>query len=865
MNRLHFLGLRLVRTLATLVIIVFITFAIFSLWPSDPATLACGRPCTPENLERARAFMGYDLPWYTQFWHYLQGIVGGRTFGEGSGAIACASPCLGYSFRLSTPVSELVATRLPVTASIAVGAAVLWLAIGVGAGVVSALRRGSRLDRTIMTGTVLGISSPAYLVGLLGILLFGFTLDMVPVSGYVPFADSPLDWAWHLILPWCVLALISAAVYARMVRGEMLENLGEDYVRTARAVGLPERRVVGRHVMRNISLPVVTYFALDLGGLLGGAVITERVFSMQGLGALLMVGTPTGDPPRADRSTGRTPMSHPHRTLIASRRAFLAGTGMTALTALTLAACGANSRSSSGASASAKAGGNLTILTSATDVGWDPAKSQSMPMTSLGLVHRRLTTWKLAPGKPVELAADLATDTGKASDDGRTWTFTLKKGLKFSDGSAITSAHIKHGVERSFAPALSGGLGYHKSLLAGAEGYQGPYSGAHLSSIETPDESTIVFHLARAFGDWPWIVAQPAFSPVPEGDDPATYSHAPIASGPYQIDQYKQGSSITLKRNPHWSKDTDSIRLALPDTFTFSLGQDETTSAQRLIADSGEDRNAFGADRVSAAQLAQVSANESAKSRLATSPEGGPLAFLAINVQRVSDVNVRKAIAHAVDKAAVVAALGGELGAQAASTYITPGIPGRQNYDLYPHDAAKAKELLTGKTVPALVLLTDNGAASKAMAEAVGQSLKEVGLKVTIEPVEPDTFTERATKGDGSTYDLAIANWNPDYPSANANIQPLFASSEIGSGGSNYARYSNAEVDAAIAQAQANLEAKAAQAQWAALDRKIAEEVPVVPLAYRRNSFLHGSGVAGFFVESYPAYPSYQVIGVSAS
>ena len=195
MNRLHFLGLRLVRTLATLVIIVFITFAIFSLWPSDPATLACGRPCTPENLERARAFMGYDLPWYTQFWHYLQGIVGGRTFGEGSGAIACASPCLGYSFRLSTPVSELVATRLPVTASIAVGAAVLWLAIGVGAGVVSALRRGSRLDRTIMTGTVLGISSPAYLVGLLGILLFGFTLDMVPVSGYVPFADSPLDWA----------------------------------------------------------------------------------------------------------------------------------------------------------------------------------------------------------------------------------------------------------------------------------------------------------------------------------------------------------------------------------------------------------------------------------------------------------------------------------------------------------------------------------------------------------------------------------------------------------------------------------------------------------------------------------------------
>ena len=558
-------------------------------------------------------------------------------------------------------------------------------------------------------------------------------------------------------------------------------------------------------------------------------------------------------------------MSDTHRTLIGSRRAFLAGAGMTALTALTLAACGANSRSSSGASASAGAGGGLTVLTSSSDVGWDPAKSQSMPMTSLGLVHRRLTTWRLAPGKPVELAPDLATDTGRVSDDGLTWTFALKEGLKLSDGSAITSTHIKHGVERSFAPALSGGLGYHKTLLAGAEGYQGPYSGAHLDSIETPDESTIVFHLVRAFGDWPWIVAQPAFSPVPEGDDPATYSHAPIASGPYQVGEYKQGSSITLTRNPNWSKDTDDVRLALPDTFVFSLGQDETTASQRLIADSGDDRRAFGADRVSAAQLAQVTANADAGQRLATTPEGGPLVFLAINTERVSDPDVRRAIARAVDKDAVVAALGGELGAQAATTYITPGVPGRQEYDLYPRDIAGAEALLAGKSVPGLVLLTDNGAAHRAVAEAVGQSLKEAGLQITIDPVEEDAFTQRATQGDGSTYDLAIGSWNPDYPSANANIQPLFASSEIGGGGVNFARYSNAEVDAAIDRAQADLDAESARAQWAALDRRIAEDAPAVPLAYRRNSFLRGSGVAGFFVESYPAYPSYQVVGVSAS
>ena len=338
-----------------------------------------------------------------------------------------------------------------------------------------------------------------------------------------------------------------------------------------------------------------------------------------------------------------------------------------------------------------------------------------------------------------------------------------------------------------------------------------------------------------------------------------------MASGPYLVGDYKQGSSVTLERNPHWSKDTDDVRLALPDAVVFSLGQDESTSAQRLIADAGADRNSFGADRVSAAQLAQVTANADAGQRLATTPEGGPLVFLAINTERVSDPDVRRAIARAVDKDAVVAALGGELGAQAATTYITPGVPGRQEYDLYPRDIAGAEALLTGKSVPGLVLLTDNGAAHRAVAEAVGQSLKEAGLQITIDPAEEDAFTQRATQGDGSTYDLAIGSWNPDYPSANANIQPLFASSEIGGGGVNFARYSNAEVDAAIDRAQADLDAESARAQWAALDRRIAEDAPAVPLAYRRNSFLRGSGVAGFFVESYPAYPNYQVVGVSAS
>ena len=288
MNRLRFLVSRLVQTLAVLVIITFITFAIFEFFPADPAQLACGKPCTPENLALARSYMGLNDPWYQQFWSYLSGIVAGTTYGSGADAIHCSAPCLGYSFRLSTPVTELIANRLPVTMSVALGAAVLWMIIGVSTGIISALHRGGAVDRAIMTGTVLGISSPAYLVGLLGILLLGFKADIVPVSGYVPFSVSPVDWLWHLALPWTVLAVLSAAVYTRMVRSEMLETLDEDYVRTARAAGLSERRVLANHVLRSISVPILTYFALDLGGLLGGAVITEKVFSIQGLGALLM-------------------------------------------------------------------------------------------------------------------------------------------------------------------------------------------------------------------------------------------------------------------------------------------------------------------------------------------------------------------------------------------------------------------------------------------------------------------------------------------------------------------------------------------------------------------------------------------------
>lgn len=281
------------RLFAAVLVMLTLSLAVYLIFyalPADPARLGCGKPCTPDRLEQARHFMQLDRSTFQQYLDFLKGIVAGRTFGEGAAAVQCNAPCFGYSFPLARPVTSLIMSRLPVTASIALGAAVLWLLIGVTLGVIAALNRGKLLDRLSVGAALVGVASPSFLVGLLAILVFGFWLNMVPVNGYVPFTESPVDWAWHLVTPWLVLALLQAASYIRLTRAQMLEELNLDHITTARAKGASEGRVVLVHGLRGALVPIVTLFGLDLGGLLGGAILTEKVFSMQGLGELLISG-----------------------------------------------------------------------------------------------------------------------------------------------------------------------------------------------------------------------------------------------------------------------------------------------------------------------------------------------------------------------------------------------------------------------------------------------------------------------------------------------------------------------------------------------------------------------------------------------
>lgn len=294
---LTFLIKRSASAVLVLTLIAVVLFLIFFMLPANPAQLACGKPCTPERLARVSAFMGTDAPWYEQLGNYIRGIFFGREFGTNSAssgisaagaAIICSSPCLGWSFTLNEPVTDLIMSRFAVTASLAIGAALLWVIIGVVTGVISASKEGSLFDRAFRALSSVGISSPAYLIGMLAILAFAVYLPIFPTGGYVNFSDDPLGWLQHLLLPWIVLALLNAAYYTRLTRAHMLDELQQDYMRTALAKGMPRTKVITRHALPNVMLPVLTMFGLDLGGLLGGAVITERVFSMQGLGSLLL-------------------------------------------------------------------------------------------------------------------------------------------------------------------------------------------------------------------------------------------------------------------------------------------------------------------------------------------------------------------------------------------------------------------------------------------------------------------------------------------------------------------------------------------------------------------------------------------------
>ncbi|WP_034268184.1 ABC transporter permease [Actinospica robiniae] len=296
---LTFIVRRLIAAVGLLLVVALITYCIFyqlPLWAgmtvNSLASEFVGKSQNPQALQGVIERFHFNQPFVVQYYDYVKAILVGDTYSDGTQLIHCNAPCFGYSFRNGEQVWPTLLDRFPVTFSIAIGAAVLWLIAGVGIGVVSAVRKGSLLDRATMITALLGIALPVYFVGPLLWMADGF-----PAISYTSFLGDPIGWAQSLWIPWVALAFGYAAIYARMTRAGMLDALGEDFVRTARAKGLSGGKVIFRHGLRAAVMPIVTMFGMDVGAVLGGAVLLEVSFSLPGLGQLAINSLQTSDLP----------------------------------------------------------------------------------------------------------------------------------------------------------------------------------------------------------------------------------------------------------------------------------------------------------------------------------------------------------------------------------------------------------------------------------------------------------------------------------------------------------------------------------------------------------------------------------------
>jgi peptide/nickel transport system permease protein len=293
------MGRYIIRRLAwgvvLLLAVIAITFVLFYLLPNvNPAVLRAGRTPSQSVIKNIAHDLGTDRPVYTQFWFYLKNLLHGN---------------LGFSYYSDASVKGLLMDRLPATISLTVGGVIIWLMAGIPIGIISAIKRRTLLDRAAMGSALVFVSAPVYWLGLLVLFAFAADIGRFPISflrgsgSYVGLTVSPLHWFESLLMPWLVLAASSAAIYARLLRGSLVDVMGEDYIRTARAKGLRERRVVLKHGVRSAITPLVTVLGLDIAVLLGGAVLVETVFDIPGIGRLNFDAIQHGDFPIVQGTT----------------------------------------------------------------------------------------------------------------------------------------------------------------------------------------------------------------------------------------------------------------------------------------------------------------------------------------------------------------------------------------------------------------------------------------------------------------------------------------------------------------------------------------------------------------------------------
>ncbi|MFD7714467.1 ABC transporter substrate-binding protein [Streptomyces sp. NPDC059814] len=558
---------------------------------------------------------------------------------------------------------------------------------------------------------------------------------------------------------------------------------------------------------------------------------------------------------------------------VISRRAAAAAAVL--VVAAGAAACGPEDSSkggdgSSGAAGAPRKGGTLTVLNSAPQEDFDPARLYTSGGGNVpSLVFRTLTTRNREDGAAgSKVVPDLATDLGTPSKNATVWTYTLKDNLKYEDGSAITSADIKYGIERSFAAELSGGAPYLRDWLIGGAGYQGPYKDKKgLDSIETPDAKTIVFHLNKPEGEFPFLATQTQTTPVPKAKDTGTkYEEHPLSSGPYKVVKNEgDGERLTLERNTHWSAATDEERKAYPDRIDVRSGLDSAVINQRLSASQGADSAAVTTDtNLGPAELAKVSGDKKLAARVGTG-HFGYTNYIAFNpkVKPFDDPKVRQAISYAVDRSSVVNAAGGSSLAEPATTFLPDQASfGYTPYDAFPAgrtgNAAKAKELLKEAGYPKglTVTLTHNNeknfATSPEIATALQEALKKAGITVKLRGLESNAYSDTVynVKTEPGFF---LGGWGADWPSGGPFFAPIFDGRQIVKAGYNFnsAQLDDSAVNKEIDEINKLTDLSAAAKRWGALDKKVGEQALTVPLFHPVYKRLYGESVKNVVISDW--------------
>ncbi len=535
--------------------------------------------------------------------------------------------------------------------------------------------------------------------------------------------------------------------------------------------------------------------------------------------------------------------------------------------------------------ASDKKGGTIKMANSGDWDTLDPGETYyGYSWNFLRLYGRALLMPKPVPGaEGLKLTPDLAEGLGVPSDGGKTWTYKIRPGLKYEDGTVIKSADVKHAVLRSIdKQTFPNGPAYYEQFLDLPEGYKGPYKSKGVntdSAITTPDDNTIVFHLKSPFGGFDQVVALPQTVPVPEAKDTgANYKQHVIATGPYMFDQNNLGKNFTLKRNPNWDPATDPNRKALPDAYDVQLNVNADDIDNRLL--SGDlDVDVVGTG-VQPAALGRVVGDPNLKAST-DNPVLARLWYTSINptVAPLDNIECRKAVEYAADKTGYQTAYGGPLaGGDIATTLLPPMIPGYQKFDLYPAgpdgtgDVAKAKEALTACGQPngfeTNIAYRAERPKEKATAESLQQSLARVGIKLTLKPFpQGDYFSQYAGNPPyvkANKLGMNLNGWGADWNDGFGFLSQIVDSRVIReTGGSSNTSVRIPEVDKMLDQAVAETDQAKRDAMWGPIDKRVMEEAVILPGVYAKSLIIRPKRLSNVFVsQSYNMY-DYLSLGVA--